>query len=70
MIDLMRFEVVFFLDRDATILFLMWEKKKKYEELYSLVEILVFTHKRHFKSGECSRWFIVPVFEWLNALGG
>lgn len=55
MIDLMRFEVVFFLDRDATILFLMWEKKKKYEELYSLVEILVFTHERHFKSGECSR---------------
>lgn len=28
MIDLMRFEVVFFLDRDATILFLMCEKKK------------------------------------------
>lgn len=28
MIDLMRFEVVFFLDRDVIILFLMWEKKK------------------------------------------
>lgn len=28
MIDLMWFEVVFFLDRDVIILFLMWEKKK------------------------------------------
>lgn len=29
MIDLIWFEVVFFLDRDVIILFLMWEKKKK-----------------------------------------
>lgn len=41
----MWFEVVFFLDRDVIILFLMWEKKKKYEELYLLVEILVFIYK-------------------------
>lgn len=70
MIDLMRFEVVFFLDRDVIILFFMWEKKKKYEELYLLVEILVFIYKWYFKLGECSCWFSVLVFEWFIVLGG
>lgn len=60
----------FFLDRDVIILFLMWEKKKKYEELYLLVEILGFIYKWYFKLGECSCWFSVLVFEWFNVLGG